>query len=136
MSGVNNMTTKQLVEKRIRELVPKTMENPWTEIVKAGIEDLKVCEDDNYKQFLGEQVQRAIQAENDFDGIELQLHHVLEAIKQSRKGKLYAQSLSNSMAVTKRQNDEVLLFISIWDLSKPLSEQSDEVQEFIWGVIK
>lgn len=127
----------QQLEQKIRQLVPSLQENPWTSIVQAGIEDIKECQDDNYTQFLTEQIQRAEEMEKEFMGIEIQLHHVLQAIALTI-GDEYAweQAIDTTGQFRTDWGDKRHEGSGIyWDLTLPLSGQSEEVVKFLNEVL-
>ena len=104
------MTTKDKVEKRIRELVP--------ELISQTIKDWIVKE-----------------KQASYGGIEIHLEHILMAIQEKSLPKNGGVSFPEE-----NQTDIPALWlvgkvISLYDLSKPFSDQSEEFYSFLWSIL-
>lgn len=124
------MKLEQLTQ-RIQDLVPEVMENPWTAIVKAGELDLKECDDvDGVRELTG-QIERAKEMERDFNGIEIQLNHVLLAMQRIPVLDVIGVSFNGDFMDCDNDLNNLVERGDTWDLSKPLSGQSEGVISFL-----
>lgn len=128
------MSKLSQIEQKIRELVPSTMELTFGCEVKFGFSSARYCGEDNdwiYLEKLNviqptreiEKVGKSIKLK--ILGHHIQLNHVLQAIE--RIAPETVTSIESYHAIPK--------LITMWDLTKPLSEQNEELCDFIHQLI-
>ena len=110
------MNKKQAVEAKIRELNPELMELSFgCEVRMTGGETLIFSKENEY-------LKRTIECESAIIGHPIHLEHVLRALKFAQKQRgMFTEDLH--------------MLLSLYNLSLPFSQQSDEVYEFLYEAL-